>query len=253
MKDLIQEAVTGRWADLKDPLRHHTRATRIADQFPDLRPTDFPARQGEVVSWLRNNGCQTASSVNRYLSILSTLGFKCKFLKESRNKEPRVLTTEELEQLDANVRAQSDAYVIHKALYGMLWDSGARGIEEIRRLDLTGADWTKKTFILDSFKGKYQARVIPMTDITSKILAWYYHNGLKVPSPGSWRAFWLRVRLDPQNKPYDLRHTFCPRLLQKGVAPAVVQRIMGHSNLEQTLHYFHITPEALESARAALE
>jgi len=40
--------------------------------------------------------------------------------------------------------------------------------------------------------------------------------------------------------PHILRHTFCTRLHQKGVAPAVIKDLAGHKSLNTTMRYIHI-------------
>lgn len=247
----IKEAIKDRWRSVQDSDRHHRRASKVARLFPGLTPSTF--NQRAVVEALQSETSQLykPSTINKYLSVLSGLGFKVEFETEQQ-EEARVLSTEELNVLDCRVR-DSGAPPEILAKYAILRDSGCRGDAELRRLRMDKVDFQRKTFQLTCHKGKRRTRIVPLTQVTEKALAWYAHSGIILPTPGAWYSWWLKVRLDKANKPYDLRHTFCSRLLRKGVPPVTVQRIMGHSTLEQTLHYYHWTSEALDGVREALQ
>ncbi len=47
---------------------------------------------------------------------------------------------------------------------------------------------------------------------------------------------------------HTLRHCYATHLLEDGVNPRVVQRYMGHSSLETTMMYFHLTKKGQEDA-----
>jgi integrase/recombinase XerD len=47
---------------------------------------------------------------------------------------------------------------------------------------------------------------------------------------------------------HTLRHCYATHLLESGVHPEVVQRYMGHSRLETTMLYFHLTRKGTEDA-----
>jgi integrase/recombinase XerD len=47
---------------------------------------------------------------------------------------------------------------------------------------------------------------------------------------------------------HTLRHCYATHLLEAGVNPRVVQRYMGHSRLETTMVYFHLTQKGTEEA-----
>jgi len=47
---------------------------------------------------------------------------------------------------------------------------------------------------------------------------------------------------------HTLRHCYATHLLEAGVNPRVVQRYMGHSKLETTMVYFHLTKKGTEDA-----
>lgn len=46
--------------------------------------------------------------------------------------------------------------------------------------------------------------------------------------------------------PHALRHTFATRCFEKGMSAPMVQRIMGHSNIQMTMSYTHILDEKMK-------
>jgi integrase len=58
----------------------------------------------------------------------------------------------------------------------------------------------------------------------------------------------------PQIRFHDLRHTFATLLLAKGTHPKVVQEMLGHANISQTIDtYSHVLPDMQSEAAAAME
>ena len=47
---------------------------------------------------------------------------------------------------------------------------------------------------------------------------------------------------------HTLRHSYATHLLEAGVNIRVIQRNMGHANLETTMAYLHFTQSGLENA-----
>ena len=58
----------------------------------------------------------------------------------------------------------------------------------------------------------------------------------------------------PQIRFHDLRHTFATILLAKGTHPKVVQEMLGHANISQTVDtYSHMLPDMRSQAATAME
>ncbi len=51
---------------------------------------------------------------------------------------------------------------------------------------------------------------------------------------------------------HTLRHCYATHLLEAGTNPRVIQRYMGHTNLETTMAYFHLTRKGAEDAYAII-
>ena len=52
---------------------------------------------------------------------------------------------------------------------------------------------------------------------------------------------------------HTLRHAYATHLLEEGVNLRVIQRHMGHSSLESTMVYLHLTHKGQEDAYALID
>jgi len=52
---------------------------------------------------------------------------------------------------------------------------------------------------------------------------------------------------------HSLRHSFATHLLEAGVDPLTLQRLLGHSSLRTTTTYLHVRQERLAQISSALD
>lgn len=61
-----------------------------------------------------------------------------------------------------------------------------------------------------------------------------------------------RAGLEPTGNLYVLRHTFGSHLAMKGAGPKDIQELLGHTTLNMTMRYIHLTTAHKERAVALL-
>jgi integrase len=133
-----------------------------------------------------------------------------------------------------------------KEAFSLTWDN--INFEE-RRLTLKAA-----------FTKTGQTRHIPINDkLLTCLKAWekesdntYLFPGLDPTKPRvTVQKSWKRIKRDAKLENfrlYDCRHTFASKLVMRGIDLYTVSELLGHSTVEMTKIYAHLSPEHLKSA-----
>lgn len=195
-------------------------------------------------------------------------------IQRSHGKPVKYLTQKELANLMEAISTDSLKGIRDKAMFVLLYDSGAR-VQEI-------ADLTVRNLRLDTLaqvtltgKGK-KTRIVPLMPTTVTILNEYLkisklnrseavdfplfmnRNGEKLTRFGITHLLKthaenarIKFKTIPERlSPHMLRHSKAMHLLEQGVSEIVIQHILGHADLKTTGVYAKANSEM---TRAALE
>lgn len=212
------------------------------------------------------------STINRRLSALSKMlthaferGHIPRKPKIERKKEPqhriRYITEDEEAELLAFYEYINQPDMVDLVKVGI--DTGMR-IGEILNAhprDISkGEVWTISLWKTKSRK----SRGIPLTERSREVLERRMKENPNERFFEDWtyprvRHYWDHARShmglmrDPQFVPHTMRHTFCSRLVQRGIDIVTVSKLAGHSSVTMTMRYAHLSPNNLVHAIQALQ
>ena len=189
------------------------------------------------------------------------------YIKAKRPKElPCILSKEEVFKVLNAVKTFHN-YVFFSTVYSC-------GLRLSEGLGLESSDIDSRRNMIHVHRGKgAKDRFVPLAQSTLKLLRryWLTHKHEKFLFPAIGRGGdKAPTALRPMNKSsvqsvfkqsriaaginkrrvtiHTLRHCYATHLLEAGVNPRIVQRYMGHSQLETTMIYLHLTQKGTEDA-----
>lgn len=213
--------------------------------------------------------------VQMYLAYLLDLGklklnpaSHLKFTYPDEEVERRIFSQEEIEQLYEATKTEQEKAILHIA-YGC----GMR-VNEISRLNKTDLRLSENIVIVQRGKNS-KRRLIPITDKVSEDLEFYISNesgspdrqlndkavfiNIKGRRMQEWTFnkllkklirrtdFGKELSTEELNKMgiHSLRHSIATHLLQNGMRLEQVQKFLGHSFIESTEIYTHVSQEQI--------
>lgn len=222
---------------------------------------DYIDQLAEIRTHMGNK--MSGSSINHNVSVLSTLLryakqrdyiSKVPHFSRKQNSPHRVRWLQPDEERQVFAAVDTSKYVIArkhreemKALIRVLIDTGMRRGEVLGlQPDNIDGDWVR---LWETKTGK--ARSVPLTPESKELLLRHVPFDIK---PHQVHRFWAKIRediglaKDKQFVLHTLRHTTATRLLRKTRNIAMVQKMLGHSNITTTLRYAHIDDQDLLEA-----
>lgn len=167
------------------------------------------------------------------------------------NKLPAVMSAGEVKQIITSIKN-----IKHKTIISLIYSTGMR-LSEAAHLKMENIDSkTMKIKVVDG-KGK-KDRFVPLSAQLLQELRLYYlqykpqvylFNSSKAGAKYSVRSIQhilqqVLIKLGLQSKNYSihtLRHSFATHLLDNGADLQVIQQLMGHHHIAQTVQYLHLT------------
>lgn len=150
----------------------------------------------------------------------------------------------------------------HRAVIMFIYSTGTR-VSECVNIKLTDIDSKRMQVNIQEGKGLKQ-RKVPLSPKLLKTLRRYYkeykpryylfeggggkgtHLGVSAIREICQKARYKTPHIDKRYTPHTFRHSFATHLLEQGTNLLVIQRLMGHANLSNTLKYLHVQKLALE-------
>jgi site-specific recombinase XerD len=174
---------------------------------------------------------------------------------------PTVLSPEEIIRL-----IQAASSVMHRTILILLYATGMRRAE-LRWLQVSDIDSQRMVIHIQQGKGR-RDRDIPMTPLVLKVLKEYWrHAKPKVclfPSPFAVNApekpissktvrnvvheAAVAAGLTKRIGPHTLRHSFATHHMEDGTDLLVLQPLLGHAELKNTLVYVHLSQHQMRAA-----
>ncbi len=215
------------------------------------------------------------ATVSQYVSALRFLFVKTlrrHFLAEyipfpkSRKRLPTVLSPEEVIRL---IDAACNLY--HRTLLMTLYSTAARRAE-LCQLKVQDIDSQRMMIRINQGKGG-RDREVPLSPKLLQTLRVYFRwmrpttflfpgtvKGVRADVPISVNTVWLACRQAAQRagitkrlSPHSLRHSCASHLLEAGADLRTIQVLLGHSRLEHTLIYLHLSPKHLQAIANPLD
>jgi len=234
---------------LGDPLYHKLTATmfteyharRLAGEVADLN-----GRKVEVSFRTCNN---EQDLLNAVIVELQRMGEwkgenPLKAVRQFKPHEPEMefLTVDEMQ----NLITKAEAHEHHDDLYKVIKLCLATGGRFREASQLTGAQITKYKVTFTQTKGK-KNRSVP---ISPELYETIYKEGsgplFSIGYSTVYRFIVKNVPRLKQQAAHVLRHTFASYYMMNGGNIIALQRILGHSDIKQTMRYAHLAPDHLE-------
>jgi len=176
-------------------------------------------------------------------------------------KLPIVASKNELEKLFSHLSTKS------RLLVQLIYASGLR-VSELVNLKINDMEFSENHgWVRDGKGGKDRLFILP--EKLSKEIKKYIHkrkveSEFVFPGRGGGKMTMRNVQLIVKNAarnahitkdltPHKLRHSFATHLLESGNDIRIIQELLGHSNLQTTQIYTHVTKTTLKGVKSPLE
>ena len=154
---------------------------------------------------------------------------------------------------------------VYRGCFTVIYAYGLR-ISEAVALPITAVD--SKQMILRVIGKRDKERILPLTESILDMLreVWKIHRSRRWLFPSrrivthlpdaTARAAFNKARdacgFDHNFRPHSLRHSFATHMLQRKVDIRIIQILLGHSSLQSTERYTHLTEPLREDLRELL-
>lgn len=259
----------------------YTRAVRMLSAFYDKRPEEISEGELEAYFLHRRNVDHWSANTMRicycgirffFVQVLQRHWHLFDILRaKSESRLPAVLSREEVHALLGCVRTTHN-----RAFLSTVYACGLR-LQEALHLEVSDIDRDRMMIHVHRGKGA-KDRFVPLPHATLDVLRthWRTHRNPRLLFPaygrdsrsaasattpmakssvqGAFRAAKHKAGITKRAvSVHTLRHCYATHLLEAGVNLRVIQKHMGHSSLESTMVYLHLTHKGHEDAYAVID
>jgi len=157
----------------------------------------------------------------------------------------------------------------HRTVIMFIYSTGTR-VSECINIKLTDIDSKRMQVNIQEGKGLKQ-RKVPLSPLLLKTLRRYFkqykpqhylfegaggkgtHLGVTAVREICKKARYQTTKIHKHYTPHTFRHSFATHLLEQGSNLLIIQRLLGHSGLSNTLKYLHVQKLALEQVENPLD
>jgi integrase/recombinase XerD len=183
-------------------------------------------------------------------------------LPRYEKKLPTILSPEEVKRL-----LEAPKNLAYKTMLSTMYAAGIR-VSEVAHLHVPDIDSSRGVIWIRGGKGhKDRQGLLPpkLLELLRAYFRWRRPNdwlfpGQKPGQPITCKAIFKACKQAAQDAgiskpvhPHSLRHAFATHLLDAGVNLRSIQILLGHSKLETTARYLHVTDTAVRSTTSPLE
>ncbi|WP_316368084.1 phage integrase [Candidatus Thiodiazotropha sp. CDECU1] len=243
--------------NLKDTKNRKRWLLQICNEMKD--PKAYELYASNFLTW-RSQRIQegnSAATVNNALAYLRAMINELKRINEWKEENPFANVRRiKIDDTELSFLTDDQIIVLLEEL-DKSTNSSARIVAEICLS--TGARWSEAENLKKSQIGflkvtfnktkNGKSRTLPISDCLYKKLSTIDNNHRLFES--CYSAFRnaverARIELPPGQLSHVLRHTFASRFMMNGGNILVLQRALGHSTLQMTMRYAHLSPDHLE-------
>lgn len=282
MKDYYQQSIKAlQLAGMRESTQLcYTRSVRKLVDFYSITPEKITEQQVQDYFLHRRNKDKWSAATLRiaqsgikffFINVLKRNWHTFSYLNAKRERRlPCILSREEVFQILSNVKT------FHN--FAFLSTVYACGLRLSEALAIQISDIDKSRMMVHVHRGKgAKDRFVPLPVETLALLRryWATHKNPTLIFPalgrgqkkgtvsktpmaidsvqGAFRQARFAAGIKKRRVSiHTLRHCYATHLLEAGTNPRVIQRYMGHTNLETTMAYFHLTRKGAEDAYAII-
>ena len=218
----------------------------------ELNEDDAKAYLADIFdSKSRNTVMLAAASLKFFFKEILRKDFSNVKMPKKDNRLPEVLTKEEIKKMIESADNQKSKLII-----SMLYSTGLR-VSELVNLKLEDINFSEKSGWVRHGKGAKDRLFVLSENLAGELQAYLKGRENKYlfskEGPLTTRNIQkiikgvkLRAEISKRVTPHTLRHSFATHLLEQGTDIRLIQTLLGHSSLNTTQIYTHVSSEQIK-------